>query len=869
MKDNKNHKPPKLAIKLFKWYCRSDRSEELEGDLEEVYSNRLKNGSSVRIANLFFWWNVIRCFKSYSRNNTQNKLTTMSLYKSYFKLAFRHSWKNKVAVFINVLGLGIALSMCIAVYVIFAYNREFDTFYKNTNNIYRLHGITKEKGQIKRNEATPIAMEDRISNEISGIESVTSYFRKRVTVKNDNEYFSESAAVTSSNFFTFFDIPLLYGSFDQFGNQPVIFLTKNQSVKYFGDLVPIGKTLNIRLNSVKNYDVVIAGVFDKIPLNSSFEFDILINMNDYLNHLDIDKNDWDNKRNAGQYLKITNTHELERIEQSMMDYVPFQNKSQKEWKINRFELVPFSSPLLTQDQLNYSYVNARLRPELLLIFVVLVSLVLFTASFNMANTSMAMISNRLKEIGVRKTLGSANNQILIQFLFEMSIITSLAFIIALALGNFATGSLFGQFGAAFIMNDVSIAGVAVFVAIFLIITTFLAGLVPALYAWKFEPIAIMRKSVKLKGINGLNKALTIAQFSFSITVLFVGYTFSENTKYLDEFDYGYNMDNMFDLAMSSNAYYDAVKQEVDQIPGIETAGTNNHIGIYGNNRSIVKIDTSEHQITHYGIGENYLNLMRVELKEGRSFLKNSIAEKDNSIIVDQTFVDTFFKNKSPINQIIKLEGSRKTIVGVSNNVYDDLYSDSKKEPTVYSIASDSALTHLIVKVGNNENKTVETKLRDIWSKHIDKPYYGRLQKDIVNDRMRKTSEILKKIFLTMAVLGCFLSIVGIFSLASLTVAKRNKEMSIRKVLGATISELLLIINQSFSLILFLSLILGACLGYLVSDSVLSIIYKYYIDVSILSALLAGLLIIVISIFTITAAVLKPASANPINGLRDE
>lgn len=868
MPDYRNHKPPKLAIRFFRWYCRPDRLEELEGDLEEVYTRRLKNGTSNFNANLFFWWNVIRCFKSYSRNRTQNKLTTMSLYKSYFKLALRHSWKNKVAVLINVLGLGIALSMCIAVYVIHAYNREFDTFYTDVDDIYRVHSMTFENGQKRRNESTPIAMEDRLASEISGIEAAASYFRKRVTVKNGNDYFSEIAGVASSNFFTFFDIPLLYGSFNQFGNQPSVYLTKELSTKYFGDVVPVGQILTIRLSSKRKYDVIIAGVFDKIPLNTSFDFNIMINMNDYLSQYDIEKNDWKNKRNTGQYLKISEPNQVARIEQSIQQYVPFQNDGQEEWKINKFELVPFISTLVSEQELWNNYVNGRLRPQVLLIFVVLVSLVLFTACFNMANTSMAMISNRLKEIGIRKTLGSANKQILIQFLFEMSIVTSMAFIIAISLGNLTTGSLFGQFGVSFLMDDVSTSGVAVFVAIFLLITTFLAGIIPALYAWKFEPVAIMRKSVKLKGVNGLNKMLTVAQFGFSIAVLVVGYTFSQNSKFLNDFDYGYKMDNRFDLSMGSNTYFEAVKQEVDQIPGVTTAGTRNHFGRAGR-RSNIKIDTSDHQIIHYAVSAEYLEMMQPELVMGRTFLKNSIAEKDNSIIVNQTFAKIFFKDQDPINQIIKLEDSRKTIVGVSQDIIDDLYSDSEKKAIVYSIAEPNEYMHLIVRVENNDLKSVEAKLRDIWSKHIDKPYYGKLQTDIVYESVQKESKILQKIFLTMAALGCFLSIVGIFSLASLSIAKRNKELSIRKVLGASVKQLLLIINQSFASVLILSLVVGATLGYVVSDSVLSMIYSYYVDVSIFDAGLAGIIVIILSIVTITVAVLKPASANPIEGLRDE
>jgi len=148
--------PPKWGLRFFRWYCRGDRLEELEGDLEEFFYKRLARGEAVWKAKVFYWWNVLRCYRSYAKTKTRNNMTFYPLFKSYFKLALRHSWTNKWSVLINVVGLGVALSMCVFLYTMYAYNFEFDTAYPNTADIYRLHSFTNENNVQRRNEISPL-----------------------------------------------------------------------------------------------------------------------------------------------------------------------------------------------------------------------------------------------------------------------------------------------------------------------------------------------------------------------------------------------------------------------------------------------------------------------------------------------------------------------------------------------------------------------------------------------------------------------------------------------------------------------------------------------------------------------------------------
>ncbi|MEO1256606.1 MAG: ABC transporter permease, partial [Bacteroidota bacterium] len=357
-------------------------------------------------------------------------MTFYLLFKSYFKLALRHSWKNKWSVLINVLGLGVALSMCIFVYSLYAHNIEFDSFYENTDDVYRINSMTFENGKERRNELTPIAMDRVLRNEIGSVLQVSSFFDEYFNVKYKNEFFEESVGVASKDFFNMFSIPLWYGAYEGFADQPLVYLTKPTAKKYFGDEVALGEKLTFYLSATRKIELEVGGVFERIPLNSSFSMDMLISLDSYIQNSELNPNDWDNRLYLSHYIRTTEKS-ISTISDQMAEYIPLQNEGHKELKMNRFELVPFKSDIHNNANMYRNNTNIRLDADIYIIFTSLAGMVFLIACFNLANTSIAMIAKRLKEIGIRKTLGSENRQILMQFLMEMGVICLLAFIVGL------------------------------------------------------------------------------------------------------------------------------------------------------------------------------------------------------------------------------------------------------------------------------------------------------------------------------------------------------------------------------------------------------------------------------------------------------
>lgn len=863
------YEPPGLAIKLFRWYCRPDRLEELEGDLEEFFYLRKEYGEPLWRARLFFWWNVVRCYKTYSKTKTQNSMTSFPLFKSYFKLALRHSWKNKWSVMINVAGLGIALSMCIFVYSIYAYNFEFDSFY-DVDNIYRVNSMTFENGQERRNEISPYAMDEVLRNELSGVTQVSSFIDNYLTVKKEKEYFKESVGVVSTDFFKMFEIPLWYGSLDGFGEKPLVYLTKPTAKKYFGDEVALGEQLTIYLSSNRKIDVTVAGVFERIPLNSSFDINMIMNLNDFTRVRELKSNDWESKFYVSHYIKTQDASIPDLIE-GMSRYLPQQNDGHKELKITGFEIIPFHSSIHNDSYINRSNANTRLATPIYIIFTTLALMIFFIACFNLANSSIALISKRLKEIGIRKTLGSENRQIMSQFLIEMGVICALAFVIGLSMINFTSRSIMGLFGETFLIRDINLIGVILFIVGFLIITTLVAGLMPAFYAWKFQPVEIMRKSAKLKGIGWVNKTLTIAQYGFSIAMLSAAFSFANNQQFFEDLELGYANESIYALEVQDDEIYPIIKQRIDQISGVKTVGTFNHLQRFGRSskQSLLTMDTSTYEVNTYKVGKEYLETMEVPITLGRSFMPDSESDQQNGLIVNQEFVNRYFQGKDPINQIVKIDEERKTIVGVFPNIIFDVYIDSEEEPTVFMYEEADSYPFIIAKVEHGNKSEIESQFKSIWSEEVDKPYNGNWQKDLAYGSAVSDSTNLRIIFMTMAILGGFLSVAGIFSLSKLNVAKRIKEISIRKVLGSSFKQLLMTVNKSFFVVLSVSMIIGCVLGYFISDMVLGMVYRLYVDVSPLTSLFSGLFIVGVAILIIILSILSPVRANPVVGLREE
>jgi len=768
--------------------------------------------------------------------------------------------------------MGIALAFCLTIYLLFAYNNEFDDYYTDTSNILRIHEFKQDaSGEIQRYELAPIAMGPRIPEEISGVADQTRFINWGGNLKYKDILFRESIGYVDPNFFELFDIKLKTGSQSYIKDKNSIFLTEETAKKFFSDQSPLDKTITIHFPGGKFVDLTVVGIFDRIPMNSSFIFDALTNIDHFMYGNDIEPDDWTAWQQASIYLQLNKNATPTDVETQLDKYVTIQNQAREEWKISDFKLIEFKdASIVNQGKISGSNANFRLRDEVLFVFSTLAILILLIACFNLANTSLALMATRVREIGVRKVMGGGTYQIFFQFLLEVSITSLLSILVGMAIFNWMAEWFYSIWNAPIHFTYFSkVNFLLAFLTLFLT-TTIISGLYPAMYSKRFNPTDIFRHQVKLKGTSIMSRILNGLQFAISITMLVAGIVFTQNAEFLKMLDVGYESEDLIMVYLNDKDEYDLIKNKVYNHSDIEDfTGTNDHLGSSYEDTFLV-LDSGNIEIRSYRVGDEYLDMMGVKLLSGRLFYKNNQTDLGDAVIVNEEYIKRF-NLKDPIGAMVNLKEGKRYIVGVIRNVIRDLYADATGiVPEVFIPVKEDEYQMLIIKANNNHKQDVLSYLEESWKSVIpDRPFAGSFQDDLAYGYAMQDNDNMKQIFFALAILGGLLSLTGIFALSSLNVNRRFKEIGIRKVLGASSHRILVQLNTGFLWTMIFASLVGAFLGYVITEQVLSIIYAYHISVSIFTLILGSMAILIVALVTTSLTILSAANTNPAYILRDE
>ena len=790
---------------------------------------------------------------------------------NYLKVVIRNLYKNKIYILINITGMGIALAFCLTIYLVYAFNSEFDDYYKDVSDIVRVHEFKQNaSGEIQRFELAPIPMGPRVLGELTGVIGQTRYIEWGGNLKYEEEFFNESVAYVDSNFFDFFPIKLASGSASSIKNKNTIFLTKERARKFFGDDPALNKTLTLHWPGKRSVELVVAGVFERIPLNSSFDFDALTSIDHFLYGNDINPVDWTPWQQVTLFLRLNKGVDKEEVQDQLPRYVTIQNNARDEWKVSEFQLVDFKDDqILNWSEISGSNANLRLGSEPLIVFYTLAMLVLLIACFNLANTSMALMATRVREIGVRKVMGGGTLQVFSQFILEVSVTSFLAILLGMAIFNWMADWFYALWNAPIQFGDFSKLNFLVAFLLLFLFTTIVSGLYPALYSRRFNPSDIFRNQVKLKGSSFTSKVLNALQFTISIILLVAGVVFSQNANFLKDLDVGYSTKNLIMVNVNDSREYNLLRDKVqNQTDILDYTGTNDHFGWSYEDTNLV-LDSGNVEIRSYRVGDQYLDLVEAKLLQGRMFYKDNATDYSEAVIVNEEYLKRFNIDE-PIGEMVNLVDGRRYIVGVMQDVIRDVYSDAIKVPEIYIPVNGDEYEILIVRArGENEQQAFGL-LEEIWKEIIpDRPFTGRFQNDLGFGMAMKDNNNLRQIFLALAVLGGLLSLTGIFSLSSLNVTKRFKEIGIRKVMGASSRNILVQLNRAFLWTMLFASLLGIIFGYIITNGILGLIYSHHVEVGIPTLVLGSISVLLVALITTSATIISAANTNPAYILRDE
>ncbi len=789
--------------------------------------------------------------------------------KNFLQITFRNFLRNKFFVIVNVIGLGIALSSCIVAYYNYRWNADFDVILSQKENIYKV-GFTQDiNGRTQAYGMNPISLMPAIENSLAGVDQMTRVHRSGMAVRYGENIFNQTIGFADDNVFEIFDYPFLRGDANSIKDERSVIITDEFAKICFGDKDPMGEMLRIFLIDGQERSFKVSGIIKDIPENTTFRFSLLANIDNYIEMNNIQENDW-RSWVAGTFLLVPDKSSLPGIEKQLASFLPIQHKAREDFKIGRFFVEELKSvPNTARDTWNH-WLNYGLHPAAFAAPTIMAILILLLACLNFTNTALAISSRRLKEIGLRKVMGGLRKHTIMQFLGENFLLVFIAILASLLIGTYLIDEWSKMWEYTIFIDYTGGASLWLFLFGLLIVTGLAAGSYPAFYVSKFNPINILKGDVKHSGGGLLSKILLVVQFILAVTGIIATVIFTQNANYQDNLSFGYNKEKIIAVPFNNNPTLELFRNAIIQNPSIQSVGwSEEHIGWSNYIRSLKWGAEEEHEVRGFDIGRGYFETMGFQLIEGRYFDQDfKESEREHAIIVNEKLVETFGWENALGQRLKENDTLTLTVVGVVKDFYPfGFWTDIS--PTMLKLGVKERMRTLVVKADPQKLEQLNTQMNEIWEELIPNAVYpGFLQEERFAEA-KTTNKNIVNIFLFLAVVSVLLSLVGLYTLVSLKVIKKTKEIGIRKVLGAPVFSVIRILNREFMIIVFVAAILGSALGYYLSEILLDSIYEVYQSGNITSLIIPTIIILIVSLITISGKVYKAANKNPVDAIKYE
>lgn len=792
------------------------------------------------------------------------------MFKNYLKITLRNLLKNKVFVVVNILGMGTAIACCIVAYLNWDFNINFDQDQKKASSIYRID-VNRDYNQKEQLYGmTPLPLAEAVRENFGNVKAVVRFQNSWANFRIKDDVFSTGVALVEDKFFEVFNFNFIAGNPRDIVDKGKIFISDELAKKYFGDDEALGEIItHLGVDGPKDY--IIGGIFKKMPLNSSFGGrDAYANFNNLFDlNKDLSKDDWSHWTTT--FVLIENKSTIPIVEKQLQNYIEIQNKARLDFKINSYELEPFVgiAHRAANDEVYGHWLRSSMPPPAVVVPAIMAILILLIACFNFTNTSIAISSKRLKEIGLRKVMGGLRKQLVTQFMLENIFLCFLSLLVGLLIAVFLVPAYSNMWPFLELqLNFTDNVGFFVFLIILLLFTGLIAGSYPAFYISKYEPANILKGTLKLGGTNKLTNSLLTLQFSISLIAIILGFIFYQNAIYQEELDFGYNKEGAITIAFQNEDEFRAYENVINDDTRIKSIAASEHQINRSYRNDPVESEDKRFDADILHIGENYLESMGFTLLEGRTFRKNSETDYLESVLVSEKMVEVFGW-EDPIGQkLIWMDTVPLYVIGVVKDAYLNGFWEPI-EPLMLRYVPPKDYRFLTVKTDPSDllalNETLESKWKEMFPDRI---YTGGFMDDDMSQAATINENILK-LFGFLGVIATLLSAIGLFSLMSLSILKRMKEIGVRKVLGASIGNLVGILNKNYIIILFIASLLGSAASYFLANALMGSIWEYHIDPNIVSFLISVALLFLISAVTVGFKVFRAASTNPVNTLRTE
>ena len=883
--------PPKLPLRLLQQFCPPQLLEGIEGDLvQQFYDDLESSGGSIARRN--FFWNVVRFFRMeiLIRNRFAIKLINTIMVGNYFKVAVRNIRKRKMYSFINAFGLSIGIAFCMLIWLFIQDELSFDQFHENKKDIYRIESINynywapdlKEEERWERMPWLQMGLRHAIVDECPEVVNAARFSGGGGTFTYKEKVFAERFTYTDKDFFKIFSFRMLKGNPETvFSGKHEVVLTPEIAQKYFGDADPMGEIINIDFSN-REEPFTVTGVVEAPPANSSLQFKILLPQENRGNY-EGQMTRWGNF-NTPVFVQLRSDADTALFRRNLAGVCEkYVGPKLAEWRkdgkvpdnIKLMEYVFTQLPdMHLKKEVEWEKVSDK---QYSYILGGIALLILLIASINYISLALTTSASRRTEVGIRKVVGAVRKQLFYQFGFESILLSMISLIAGIALAILFLPSFNSFTGKDILLGNIDWLRFGLVGLALALLVGMLAGSYPSIFLARFKPVAVLKGRFTTKLQAGFTKPLVVLQFGMSAFLIVSSVIMYRQMKFISTRDLGFNHHAVLTIPMHSgwdnNAEqtYQLFKTELEKIPSIENIAGTSQPFAEGYNRYGYKIDGANHAAFVYAVDPNYIPTMGMQVVQGRNFDSN-IQTDSTSVVVNEALVkDMGWTDLSDayLNWKEDSTGRGFKVIGVLK----DFHFQSLEAPIqpMFLTMDRKEGGHLIaahIRISSNDMpgtiRQVESAFRKLFP---DRPWeYAFLDETI--QKQYEDYERRMSIVGFSTLFAILISCLGLFGLAGVNAVNRTKEIGIRKVMGADLRSIFILLNRQYVWLSMIAFVLAIPFSWYVMDKWLKS-FEFRIPMGwelFAGSMIAGL---AVALLTVSYHAVRAALVNPAETLKYE
>ncbi|HEU5054251.1 MAG TPA: ABC transporter permease [Hanamia sp.] len=788
------------------------------------------------------------------------------MFKTNLKIAWRNLLKDKQFTVLNVLGLSAGIACAFLIFLWVQDEMSYNKFFSNSNSVYQIMEHRKSGGDVKVSDESSGLVTDILKTQMPEVKYAASlappqWFQK-FTLSVDDKNIKATGQYAGKDYFNIFSFKLLEGEKNKvLADKNSIVISDELAKKLYGTTTNlIGKPVRFQHDTT----FFVSGIFEKVPYHSSQQFDFVLPFEYYYSLHNWVKS-WENT-GPHNFVLLKKGADIKEFNKEIAGVIAANSDD----TTRTLFASKFSENYLLNSFSHGSQTGSRM--EYVRLFSLIAIFILVIACINFMNLSTAKASRRLKEVGIKKVVGARRKQLVFQFLFESTLLTLFAMVVALLITIFLLPE-FNQLTGKQITIKFEPQITITFIGIALI-TGLLAGSYPALYLSKFKPLTILKGKLTTSVSEVLSrKGLVVFQFTMSAILIVGVIIIYRQVKFIQSTNPGYNKDNVIRFNAEGrilNSEDDFVTQ-LKKIPGVVNASYTWH-DMVGRNYGDYSISWDGKDATEadyfegFGGGYDFIETMGMQMAQGRSFSRN-YGNDDSTIIFNEAAIKLMHL-KNPIGKTVRYLNQNRQIIGVVKDFHFESLHEPV-EPCYITLENPGNVwDKLMVRIkAGNQQQTIAT-IRELYENYNPGfPFTFNFLNEAYQKQYNTETRIsvLSKYFAGLAII---ISCLGLFGLAAFTAQKRQKEIGIRKVIGASTANITTMLSKDFIKLILISLLIAFPVSWWLMNRWLES-FAYRVNFNPVVFLIAGISIVLITIFTISYQSIKAAMANPVNSLRSE